>query len=216
MKDSNNDLNIKEYFVLLNDVIPNAIYDIRYSSSNNFVGNCIDGYDEPYAILTKKASKSLKKVNDALIPKGYCLKIFDAYRPQQAVNYFKHWATDINDIRMKKYYYPNIDKKLLFEKGYIASKSSHSRGSTVDLTLYNIKTNKDVDMGGSFDYFDESSNSNYKKITEEQYNNRMFLRKIMLSHGFTGIDEEWWHFTLKNEPFPKVYFDFPVNSKLFK
>ena len=217
----NNNLNSNEYasskdFVLLSDVIPDAIFEIRYYSTYNFVGDCIDGYEEPCAILTKEAALSLSKVSNQLVRKGYCLKIFDAYRPQKAVNHFLNWSKDINDIRMKEYFYPKLDKTVLFKQGYIAAKSCHSRGSTVDLTLFDINTGKEVDMGGTFDYFGEFSHFNYKGITKEQYNNRMILREAMLSHGFEALDEEWWHFTLKNEPFPNTYFTFPVSSKSIK
>lgn len=207
---------MKKDFVLVNDIIPNIITDIRYHSTNNFIGCRIDGYEEPCAILTKKATDALKEVNDELILKGYCLKIFDAYRPQKAVDYFIKWSQNINDDKMKKDFYPELDKKDLFEKGYIASKSSHSRGSTVDLTLVDIRTGKEVDMGCMFDYFGDISHLNYKNITKEQYNNRIFLYNIMIKHGFKSIDNEWWHFTLKDEPFPNTYFNFPVNSKYIK
>ena len=203
-------------FVLLSDIVKDAIIEIRYYSTYNFVGNRIDGYEEPCAILTKEAAKKLKEVSDELITKGYRLKIFDAYRPQKAVDYFINWANNVNDIRMKKYFYKDLDKANLFTKGYIAKNSSHSRGSTVDLTLFDMNSSKDVDMGGPFDYFGELSHTNYKYITEEQHKNRLLLHDTMLAHGFISIDQEWWHFTLKNEPFPDTYFTFPVNSNLLK
>lgn len=205
-KDSSN-------FVLLNEVIPNIILEIRYYSTYNFVGERIDGYEEPCALLTKEAALALKGVSDELFSKGYCLKIYDAYRPQKAVNHFINWAKDLNDTRMKQDFYPELDKSELFARGYLAENSGHSRGSTVDLTLYDINANKDVDMGGTFDYLGELSHPDYSKITAEQYKNRMMLRNIMLKHGFKPSFKEWWHFTLKDEPFPDTYFDFPVNSK---
>ena len=200
-------------FVVLNDFIPSAIYDIRYYLNYNFVGSQIAGYEEPIALLTKEAALKLKEINDELILKGYSLKIFDAYRPQTAVNYFIKWAKDLNDNKMKQYFYPNLAKENLFKEGYISAQSSHSRGSTIDLTIVDINTLKELDMGGTFDYFSEQSNFNYKHITKDQFNNRLFLRNIMIAHGFEPLKNEWWHFTLKDEPFKNVYFDFPVNRK---
>ena len=203
-------------FVLLSEAVPDAILEIRYYSTYNFVGDRIDGYEEPTALLTKEAATALKEVSDDLVAKGYRLKIFDAYRPQKAVTNFMNWAKDIDDTRMKEYFYPELDKSVLFDQGYIAEKSGHSRGSTVDLTLFDMKTEKEVDMGGTFDYFGELSHPDYTNITEEQYKNRMILREAMLAHGFKPLDEEWWHFTLKDEPFPDTYFTFPVNSDSVK
>lgn len=210
--------NIKEYkkIVKLNDFIPDAIYEIRYYSNYNFVGKRIKGYDDNCALLTYEAAKSLKKINDELLLKGYKLKIFDAYRPQISVDYFIEWSKDIKDTKMKNIFYPNIDKSMLFEQGYIAKKSSHSRGSTVDLTLVDIKSGKELDMGSSFDYFDKISHFDYKNLTEKQLKNRQILHDIMTNNGFISLNEEWWHFTLKNEPFPDTYFSFPINSKYFK
>ena len=203
-------------FVLLSEAVPDAILEIRYYSTYNFVGDRIDGYEEPCALLTKDAAAALKEVSDELISKGYRLKIYDAYRPQKAVTHFMNWAKDINDTRMKRYFYPELDKSVLFEQGYIAEKSGHSRGSTVDLTLFDMNTEKEVDMGGTFDYFGELSHPAYKQITAEQYENRMILRNAMIAHGFKPLAEEWWHFTLENEPFPDTYFTFPVSSKSIK
>lgn len=200
-------------FVLLSEAVPDAILEIRYYSTYNFVGDRIDGYEEPCALLTKEAATALKAVSDDIQKQGYRLKIYDAYRPQKAVTHFVNWAKDINDTRMKSYFYPEVDKTNLFKEGYIAEKSGHSRGSTVDLTLLDMKTGKEVDMGGTFDYFGELSHPDYKNITAEQYENRMILRKAMTSHGFTPLFSEWWHFTLENEPFPNTYFTFPVSSK---
>ncbi|MBR2704882.1 MAG: M15 family metallopeptidase [Clostridia bacterium] len=199
-------------FVLLSEEVPDAILEIRYYSTYNFVGDRIDGYEEPCALLTKEAAAALKEVSDDLMAQGYRLKIYDAYRPQKAVTHFMNWAKDVNDTRMKEYFYPDLDKSVLFDQGYIAEKSGHSRGSTVDLTLFDMKTEKEVDMGGTFDYFGELSHPDYTEITEEQYNNRMILRNAMIAHGFKPLDEEWWHFTLENEPYPDTYFTFPVNS----
>ena len=203
-------------FVLLTSEVPDAILEIRYYSTYNFVGDRIDGYEEPCALLTKEAASALKEVSDDVISKGYRLKVYDAYRPQKAVTHFMNWAKDISDIRMKKYFYPELDKSVLFDQGYIAEKSGHSRGSTVDLTLFDMETEKELDMGGTFDYFGELSHPDYKQITAQQYENRMILRDAMLAHGFKPLDEEWWHFTLENEPFPETYFTFPVSTKSVK
>ena len=203
-------------FVLLTDAVPDAILDIRYYSTYNFVGDRIDGYEEPLAFLTKEAAAALKDVSDELVSKGYRLKIYDAYRPQKAVTHFVNWAKDAQDIRMKQYFYPELEKDTLFPQGYIAEHSGHSRGSTVDLTLFDMTTEKEVDMGGTFDYFGERSHPDYTGITDEQYANRMLLREAMLAHGFRPLAEEWWHFTLENEPYPDTYFTFPVNSDSLK
>ena len=203
-------------FVMISDVVPDAILEIRYYSTYNFVGDRIDGYEEPLAFLTKEAAAALKEVSDDLKAQGYRLKIFDAYRPQKAVTHFMNWALDKNDTRMKQYFYPELEKDVLFPQGYIAEHSGHSRGSTVDLTLFDMKTEKEVDMGGTFDYFGELSHPDYKGITDEQYKNRMILREAMLRHGFKPLVEEWWHFTLKDEPYPDTYFTFPVNSESLK
>ena len=200
-------------FVMLSDAVPDAILEIRYYSTYNFVGSRIDGYEEPVAMLTKEAARALREVSDELITKGYRLKIYDAYRPQKAVTHFANWAKDLDDTKMKKYFYPDLDKSVLFKQGYIAYKSGHSRGSTLDLTLFDMNTEKEVDMGGTFDFFGPLSHPDYKNITEEQYNNRMILREVMTKHGFKPLAEEWWHFTLKDEPYPDTYFTFPVKSK---
>lgn len=203
-------------FVLLAEAVPDVILEIRYYSTYNFVGDRIDGYNEPVALLTKEAAKALKKVSDYVKKKGYRLKVYDAYRPQMAVNHFMRWAKDMKDIRMKKYFYPELEKDVLFPQGYIAEHSGHSRGSTVDLTLFDMDTEKELDMGGTFDYFGQLSHPDYKKITKTQYNNRMILRKAMLKFGFKPLVEEWWHFTLKDEPFTDTYFTFPVEKASVK
>ena len=200
-------------FVLLSEAVPDSILEIRYYSTYNFVGDRIDGYEEPLAFLTKEAAKALKEVSDELIEKGYRLKIYDAYRPQMAVTHFANWAMNPDDTRMKDYFYPELDKEVLFPQGYIAAHSGHSRGSTVDLTLFDMTTEKEVDMGGTFDYFGELSHPDYTGITDEQYANRMLLRDAMTAHGFKPLAEEWWHFTLENEPYPDTYFTFPINSE---
>ena len=218
-------------FVTLTDVVPDAIMEIRYYGTYNFVGTRIDGYEEPTALLTKQAADSLRAVSDDVIKLGYRLKIYDAYRPQKGVDHFVRWAANIPDTLMKRYFYPDLDKRVLFEQEYIYEKSGHTRGSTVDLTLFDMKTEKEVDMGGTFDWFgpeshpdfcgnpetgkytgDNSKSSVGRSITPEQFANRMILRAAMLRHGFKPLDSEWWHFTLKDEPFPDTYFTFPVKQ----
>ena len=197
-------------FVVLGEYIPDIIQEIRYYSTYNFVGDRIDGYEMPCALMTREAAEALKKVSDDVMKMGYRLKIYDAYRPQRAVNHFVRWAKDIKDTRMKNYFYPELDKSRLFPEDYIMEKSGHSRGSTVDLTLFDMKTGKELDMGGTFDYFGEKSHPDYKKITKQQFKNRMILRDVMVKHGFKPLYSEWWHFTLENEPYPDTYFTFPV------
>jgi D-alanyl-D-alanine dipeptidase len=148
--------------------------------------------------------------------RGYRLKIFDTYRPARAVKHFVLWGIEDLDLRMKPYFYPDLEKQELFAKGYIASQSSHSRGSTVDLTLLDMATGKEVDMGSPFDMFSEVSHPDYRGITEQQYDNRMILQQVMVRNGFSPIDCEWWHFTLNDEPFPDTYFDFPVSVGYLK
>ncbi|MCR5789248.1 MAG: M15 family metallopeptidase [Lachnospiraceae bacterium] len=200
-------------FVLLSEVIPQIIQEIRYFSTYNFVGDRIDGYEEPCALLTREAARALKEVSNEMIVKGYRLKIFDAYRPVRAVKHFIFWGIEDQDIRMKPYFYPKVEKQELFSGGYIAKESSHSRGSAVDLTLLDMDTGKEVDMGSPFDLFDEISHPDYKGITEEQYDNRMFLQETMVRHGFKTIETEWWHFYLQDEPYPDTYFDFPNTTE---
>ena len=199
-------------FVILADYVPGIIQEIRYYSTYNFIGDRIDGYEEPCALLTKEAARALKNVANEANVLGYRLKIFDAYRPVRAVKHFVFWGIEDLDLRMKPYFYPDLEKQELFVRGYIASQSSHSRGSTVDLTLLDMNTGREVDMGSPFDMFSEISHPDYKGITDEQYENRMLLQNLMVKAGFLPIDCEWWHFTLKNEPFPDTYFDFPVST----
>lgn len=211
-------------FVLLSDAVPDAILEIRYYSTYNFIGDRIPGYEEPIAILTREAADSLKVVSDELMQQGYRLKIFDAYRPQCAVDYFMEWAKDASDVRMKEYFYPELDKSVLIPQEYIAEKSGHTRGSTVDLTLFDMRTEREVDMGCTYDYFGVASHPDvqpgqevgaYEPINEEQYRHRMILREAMLRHGFKPYDCEWWHFTLADEPYPDTYFTFPLNTDVF-
>ena len=173
-------------FVLLSDYVPAVIQEIRYYSTYNFVGDRIDGYEQPCAIMTKEAARVLKEISNKLNVMGYRIKVFDAYRPATAVRHFTLWGVDDLDLRMKPFFYPDLEKQELFRKGYIASKSSHSRGSTIDLTLLDMKTGKEVDMGSPFDYFSEMSHPDYKGVTKEQYENRMFLQDMMVRGGHDG------------------------------
>jgi D-alanyl-D-alanine dipeptidase len=202
--------NLPDGFVYLDDVIPSAEYDIRYYGDNNFIGKPVDGYNSPLAILTDEAAQALKAVSEELEEKGYRLKIFDAYRPAKAVAHFIEWAQDPKDTSMKNIFYPNIDKSKLFKLGYLAKKSGHSRGSTVDLTLVDKNTGQEVNMGGSFDLLDEISHHNTKLISAEQAANRNMLKDAMNRHGFKHYSKEWWHYTLRKEPYPDQYFDFDV------
>ena len=198
-------------FVVLGDYIPDIIQEIRYYSTYNFIGTRVEGYDMPVALLTREAAKALKQVSDDVMAQGYRLKIFDAYRPARAVAHFIRWSSNPSDTLTKRYFYPEHPKPTLFAKGYVASRSGHSRGSTVDLTLFDMTTEKEVDMGGTYDYLGGRSHPAYKAdLTPEQYENRMILRRAMLRHGFRPLETEWWHFTLANEPYPSTYFDFPV------
>ena len=197
-------------FVVLTDIVPDAIMEVRYYTLYNFIGDRVRGYEEPVILMTREAAFALREVNNELLPLGYTIKVFDAYRPQMAVDHFVEWAKDLNDVRMQKYFYPEEQKSNLFAHGYIASRSAHSRGSTVDLTLYDLRNQCDVDMGGTFDYFGYRSYPDYPNLTEQQKQNRQLLRSVMINHGFRGIDTEWWHFKLNNEPYPTTYFNFTV------
>ena len=201
-------------FVNIGYAIPDVLLDIRYYSSFNFIGERIDGYEEAAALLTREAAQALKEVSDEAMQQGLCLRILDAYRPQKTVDHFVRWAQNPEDIRMKKYFYPELEKKDIIPLGYIAEHSGHSRGSTVDLTLFDMATQRDLDMGGTFDFFGELSHPDYSGVTEAQHANRMLLQKLMVKHGFCPLETEWWHFTLENEPWPDIYFTFPVRNEI--
>ena len=199
-----------EGFVYIHEAIPSVKYEIRYSGEHNFIGSPINGYEKPVALMTREAAAALKKASEKLEAQGYVLKIFDAYRPKRAVNQFIAWARDPEDVKMKAEFYPEVDKKDLFKLGYIASKSGHTRGSTVDLTIIEKATGKEVDMGSPYDFFGDISHHGTTKITPQQTRNRELLMRAMQQAGFRSYSEEWWHYTLKNEPYPDTYFDFPV------
>ncbi|NOQ92687.1 MAG: peptidase M15 [Flavobacteriaceae bacterium] len=200
----------KKDFVYLKEIMPNLRSDLRYYGSNNFIGKPIDGYNAPKCLLTKEAAYALKNVQEELEKIGFGLLIYDAYRPQRAVDHFIRWSQDENDTTMKVEFYPNIDKKDLFARGYISAKSGHSRGSTVDLTIVSLKTRHILNMGSPYDLFDEVSSIEDKSITKNQRSLRMLLKRRMEKHGFKSYPKEWWHFTLEKEPYPDTYFDFPV------
>lgn len=202
---------LPEGFVYLHKSAPSIQKELRYLSKNNFIGKPIQGYQRSNIIVSSEAAKALKKIQQILLTKGYCLKIFDAYRPQQAVAHFVRWALVLNDTLMKQQYYPEVSKAALFKQGYIASKSSHSRGSTIDLTLVSTATQQEIDMGSPYDFFGVQSHPFYKNISKKQKENRMLLRNTMLANGFKPFENEWWHFTLKKEPFADTYFNFPVH-----
>lgn len=200
----------KKDFVYLKEIMPNLRSDLRYYGSHNFIGRPIDGYNAPKCLLTKEAAYALKNVQDELEKIGFGLLIYDAYRPQRAVDHFVRWSQDENDTTMKVEFYPNIDKKDIFSRGYISAKSGHSRGSTVDLTIVSLKTRHILNMGSPYDLFDEVSSIEDKSITKNQRSLRMLLKRRMEKHGFKSYPKEWWHFTLEKEPYPNTYFDFPV------
>jgi D-alanyl-D-alanine dipeptidase len=201
---------LPEGFVYARDIIPDLKVELRYYSSNNFVGKRVDGYKSNKLILTKQTALALKQVQVELQSQNLCLKVYDGYRPQQAVNHFMRWAKHLNDTINKKTFYPDVEKKNLFLEEYIATRSGHSRGSTVDLTLVDGNTGKLLNMGSAYDFFGEASWVDYQNITDMQKANRELLQTIMLKYGFRNYPKEWWHFTLRREPFPDTYFDFPI------
>lgn len=225
---------IPDGFVDIQKVIPDIIMDIRYYGPHNFVGERVDGYLAPKCYLTKEAAQALAHVQKDLEPFSLSLKIYDCYRPQRAVNHFVRWATEIENTKTMKEFYPTIDKRNLFKDGYIADKSGHSRGSTVDLTIVPLPVpsqpqyspgqklyecylpaekrfaDNSIDMGTGFDCFHELSHTANKSIVSQQKINRLLLKSLMEKHGFKNYDMEWWHYTLKNEPYPDTYFDFVI------
>ena len=206
---------LESAFVEINSLLPNSIppieNDIRYFTDNNFVGKPIEGYNANKAMMTIEAAQALAEVQIDLVKNGMGLKIFDAYRPQRAVDHFVRWAMDIEDTVKKEQFYPNVKKSNLFREGYIAEQSGHSRGSTVDLTMINLESGREIDMGSPWDFFDPVSWPSSTAVTYQQRANRKVLQTIMLEHGFRPIAEEWWHFTLETEPFPNTYFDFTLD-----
>lgn len=201
---------LPEDFVFVDQVIPDIVLEMRYAGSNNFIGKPIEGYLGHRAILTKPTAETLKKVQTELKNQGYCLKIFDAYRPQRAVDHFIEWAKKPGDTLMKSQYYPGVIKRELFNLGYIASRSGHSRGSTLDLTIIDMESGEELNMGGTYDFFGEVSHHIYSGITPDQKKNRELLKKTMTKYGFRPYAKEWWHYTFRPEPFSDTYFDFVI------
>ncbi|MEZ5970437.1 MAG: M15 family metallopeptidase [Hyphomonadaceae bacterium] len=199
-----------EGFVDAAAVVPGLRLEMRYAGAHNFVGRRIDGYEAPVCILTREAADALAGVQAELASLGLGLKVYDCYRPQRAVADFARWAADLSDQSTKAEFYPNVDKSRLFELGYIAERSGHSRGSTLDLTLVNLATGAELDMGSPFDLFDARSWPSDETVSPTARANRMSLARVMQQHGFRPLREEWWHFTLAGEPYPQTYFDFPV------
>ena len=197
-------------FVYVEDVIPDLEVELRYFTSNNFVGKPIEGYHSNKLILTLESAQALKLVHEALQEQNLCLKVYDGYRPQSAVNHFIKWARDLNDTINKHTFYPDVKKRNLFKEEYIASKSGHSRGSTLDLTIIDGNTGIPLDMGSAYDFFGQESWVDFTNITEKQKANRQLLQIFMLNFGFRNYPKEWWHFTLRGEPFRDTYFDFIV------
>ena len=200
------------YFCLLSDYVPQIIQEIRYFSTYNFIGERIVGYEEPCALGTREMARALREASDEFAVMGYRIKVFDAYRPTSAVKQFVFWALEDADIRMKPYFYPDIEKEQAIADGYIAVRSSHSRGSAIDVTLLDMATGHEVDMGTPFDFFGEASHPDFEGVTPEQHDARMMLQNVMTGNGFEPYECEWWHFTLANEPFPDTYFSFPVSG----
>ncbi len=197
-------------FVSLAEIAPDVILEMRYYSAYNFVGARIDGYEVPVALLAREAAEAVRTVSDALVRQGYRLKVFDAYRPQRAVDHFVRWAEDPLDQRMKACFYPNVDKARLIALDFIGTRSSHSRGSALDCTLVDARSGRELDMGGGFDWFDPRSNSACPDLAPAQRRNRELLAEAFLTRGFRRAVSEWWHFALLAEPYPDTCFDFPV------
>lgn len=197
-------------FVDAATIVPGLVVDMRYAGARNFVGRPIAGYEAPLCLLTRETAHALAAVQRDLAAHGRGLKVFDCYRPVRAVADFAAWARDLSDQRTKAEYYPNVDKARLFELGYIAERSGHSRGSTLDVTIIDLASGAEIDMGTPYDLFDPRSWPSDETVPETARANRSALQRVMLAHGFRPLREEWWHFTLANEPYPQTYFDFPV------
>ncbi len=205
-----NNNKLPEGFVYVSELIPTIQESIVYAGVNNFLGQPVDGYISAKAILTHSAAMALKSAQEYLLKAGFSLKIFDAYRPKRAVKHFLRWVDEPDIVACKQRFYPDFTKAELFQKGYLATYSSHSRGSTVDLTIVSLATGIELDMGTEFDFFGEASWSNYQQLSKKQLDNRQYLHSVMLEAGFQPFELEWWHFTLGNEPYPSQYFDFIV------
>lgn len=200
---------LPEGFLYLDSLIPDARVELRYSGSHNFIGEPVEGYQQARPVLSKPAAQALVRAQEALRPFGLGILVFDAYRPQRAVDHFVRWAENLEDTRMKAEFYPEVDKQNLFRDNYIAARSGHSRGSTVDLTLVDLNPpHALLDMGTGFDFFGPASWPEHAALSPQQRANRLLLQRLMQEQGFRPYPKEWWHFTLENEPHPDHYFDF--------
>jgi D-alanyl-D-alanine dipeptidase len=197
-------------FVDAASVVPDLVVDMRYLGANNFVGKPIDGYHQAVCYLTREAAAALAEVARDLVSRGFAIKAFDCYRPTRAVAHFVRWARDLADEARKAEFYPEVDKRTLFRDGYIAARSGHSRGSTIDMTLVRKADGQELDMGTPFDFFSLRSWPSDKRVSAEARANRALLADAMTRRGFVAYSKEWWHFTLRREPFPDRYFDFLV------
>lgn len=205
---SNKESVLPNGFVYLKEIDPTIDHKLVFYTGENFLGVPADGYETGRVICTKETAIALQKIQKTLKQKGLCLCVWDAYRPQRAVEHIKRWAQDLEDQKTKARYYPDISKEKICGTFVAAKRSSHSRGSTVDIIIVNDATKEPLDFGPHT--FGESCFTYSSKITKKQQQNRLMLRKIMLAHGFKPYNKEFWHFTLENEPFPDTYFDFPI------
>ena len=196
---------LPEGFVYIDELIEDCIIDAKYAGTDNFMGRPADGYEQPLVVMSKEVAEGCVKAAEILRKQGYVMKFFDAYRPQRAVDDFCRWGEDLADVRRKPIQYPNLEKARMFDEGYIARKSGHTRAKAVD-----PKTHQELDMGCGFDYMDPRSWPDCDEITPEQKKNRHILRDAMLAVGFEPYECEWWHFSVNPEPYPDTYFDFPI------
>lgn len=201
---------LPEGFAYADELVPDCIVDAKYAGTDNFMGMPADGYNQPLVVVSRAVGEGLARAANALRARGYLLKLFDGYRPQSAVDHFARWAADEADNRRKPVHYPNVEKGRLFELGYIAKQSGHTRGRAIDLTLVDAATHQELDMGSVFDYMDERSHHGAKGLTPLQGANRLVLREAMSAAGFAAYEEEWWHYNILPEPYPGTYFEFAV------
>ncbi|MBD5466584.1 MAG: D-Ala-D-Ala dipeptidase VanX [Lachnospiraceae bacterium] len=197
-------------FVFLDEAVQGIRWDAKYATWDNFTGKPVDGYAVNRIVGTFELADALKKVRETAVALGYGLLLWDGYRPQRAVNCFLHWSTQPEDYRTKERHYPHIERSEMVAKGYVAAKSSHSRGSAIDLTIYDLHTGDMVPMGSGFDFMDCRSHHTSEAVTVSEAKHRTLLRSIMEENGFESYENEWWHYLLKDEPYPDRYFDFPV------
>jgi len=201
-------------FVFVDQFIPGIRWDAKYATWDNFTGKPVDGYRANRIVVTRSLCAALALAQDKAASLGFGLLLWDGYRPQRAVDCFLRWSTQPEDGRTKLQHYPNLCKSEMFEKGYLAAKSSHSRGAAIDLTLYDLATDELVPMGGGFDLMDPVSHHGAKGISPNAARNRQYLYSIMEYSGFSSYECEWWHYTLKHEPYPNTYFDFPIKAAM--